>query len=137
MSDAATTFGERISQYDRRVHMCTWLGASLAGYIALVVGNVIPENPIFFKPIIVSLLLIAATSAAFTLVGFEWSATILRRKLEKNNFEDDSPLPQELLAWPASERWWGLFLWSYFLSGAFLFIALWWTPIQMLVSLAK
>ena len=135
-NEPSETIGERISKYERRVQMSTWLGASLAGFIALVVGDVIPESPTIFKPIVVSLLLIAATSAANTRVGFEWSATLLKRRLKRKEtgLDENASLPQDLTEWPHYERWWLIFLWSYMLSGVTFLTAIWWNPVAQLIN---
>lgn len=128
------THTERKDKYIRRVHMCTWLGASLAGFIALIAVDAIPETPLFLKPIVFTLIAFAAFSAAFTRVGFEWEATKLKRLIEQNSSLGNTSLPDTLGDWPRAERWWLAFLVTYFLAGLALLICIWWLQVSTWVS---
>lgn len=134
MTSKAQSYRDRIEQYERRVHMCTWMGASLAGFIALIAVNAIPESPTALKPIVFTLIAVAATSAAYTRVGFEWEATKLKREIESQKLPVTTVLPAQYDEWPRTERWWSLFLYSYAFAGVFLLISIWWHPAIQIAS---
>lgn len=127
------TYKERAAMYERRAQMATWLGASLAGFVALMAAGAVPEEPSFLLAGVSSLIALAALCAGFARVGFEWEATLIRRDAP-NETALLKPLKEEDQTWPRCERWWMAFLVFYWLSGLAFFVSVWWKPVSNLVQ---
>lgn len=127
------TYRERLEKYERRVQMSTWMGASLAGFIALIAAGTVPKQPDFLLATLATLLAGAAFCAAFSRVGFEWEATRITRE-KKTAEELDALLTDDDAPTPGCERWWRSFLWLYYISGLMFLAAVWWHPIGRLIA---
>jgi len=129
------TYRERLEKYERRVQMATWLGTSLVGFIALIAAGAVPKEPNFLLASVSSLIALAALCAAFSRVGFEWEATLIKREKAASEQELLKPLKEEDKTWPRCENWWLTFLIFYYLSGLAFIISVWWKPVASLIQL--
>jgi hypothetical protein len=138
--DSTETVRGRLRQYERRESMILWVGAGLAGLIALVavdVGSMSDEVPALLQAILVTALVFAGAFLAYARVNFEWQATLIKRKIEDGEIEGTdalSRLPEEMQNWPTwPERAWGGALLAILVSSGAFLVGVWWWVIVWLI----
>jgi len=101
------TYQSRLRQYQRREHMTIWVGAGLAGLIAITTGDAFNEAPAWLKALEVTFILTSGLLLASARVKFEWEATLIERKIKDGVVGETDFLPQEMKEWPqeAEECW--------------------------------
>jgi hypothetical protein len=124
------TYRTRLRQYKRRESMIVWVGAGLAGLIALVAGAgqaIGGDVPDWLIALLLTSLVLGGGALAWARVKFEWAATQLERVIEDGNTDTPAmPLPAELRKWPGSaEALWVFALVTIAVAGALFLGATW------------
>lgn len=130
MSDDATTYRKRKAQYDRRVSMILWVGAGLAGLVAITTGDAFDASaPAWLKALEISLIIVCASFFARARVKFEWEATRIQRRIEdeKIKADEDPTLPADMQEWPrVAEECWDLSISTLTIAGLVMALCFWW-----------
>jgi hypothetical protein len=104
MADSPDTHNIRLAKYKRRAHMIVWVGAGLAGLLALCTGDAFDNAPAWLKAVEVTLIILSGSFLALARVKFEWAATLIERSIESDENVKNTPYQEE---WPqdAEECW--------------------------------
>jgi purine-cytosine permease-like protein len=131
MSDQATTYRKRLRQYERRVSMTVWVGAGLAGLLAITTGSAFNSAaPTWLKALEITIIIIGGVFFGLARVKFEWAATQIKRKLADREVKGDAELSQEDGKWPrAAEVSWNFSLISLPIAGLGMALCFWWPVI--------
>ena len=131
MSDEATTYKKRLRQYERRVEMTVWVGAGLAGLLAITTGDAFDGTaPAWLKAVEITLIIIGGTVFGLARVKFEWAATLIRRKLDDEQVRERDELSPEEMKWPrGAERYWNASLLVLIIAGLGMALCFWWPVI--------
>jgi hypothetical protein len=125
------TYKSRLRQYERREQMTIWVGAGLAGLIAITAGDAFDHAPAWLKAIEITLLVIGGAFFALARVKFEWEATQLKRNIQDKTVAEDDALPQELTEWPKeAEECWSISITLVLLAGLTMIVCFWWPVIN-------
>ena len=122
------SYKSRLRQYERREHMVIWVGAGLAGLVALATGDAFDSAaPALLKAIEVTLVIIGGAFLALARVKFEWAATLIKRKIEDGEVQGTDTLTEE---WPRdAEDCWNASLSCVILAGITMAVCFWWPVI--------
>jgi ABC-type phosphate/phosphonate transport system permease subunit len=132
MSDDAITYRKRQRQYERRVDMLTWVGATLAGLIAISTSSAFDSAaPAWLKAVEITLILVCAGFFGRARVNFEWEATRIKRKIEDGEATAEATLAPDMMAWPSeAEESWTLSLSTLIIAGFVMALCFWWPVIS-------
>ena len=128
MSQATVTetYKTRLRQYKRREQMVIWVGAGLAGLVALCTGDAFNNAPAWLKAIEVTTIIIGGAFFALARVKFEWAATVIERKIHDGVSETEA-LKEEDVKWPAdAEDCWDASRFCVLLGGLIMAVCFWW-----------
>lgn len=131
MSDEATTHRGRKKQYELRVNRILWVGAGLAGLVAMATGDAFDSAaPPWLKATEITLIIVCAAFLAQARVKFEWEVTKIERSLEDAKVaaaDADPPLSTKMMAWPGdAEDCWSLSLSTLIVAGLVMALCFWW-----------
>jgi hypothetical protein len=111
------TVRDRLREYKRREGMIVWVGAGLAGLIALIalgVGDTSDEIPALFRAIAATAVVVSGAALSYARVNFEWYATVIKRKIEDNELQANHGKPRPSICKNAISkasrglRWYGV-----------------------------
>ena len=120
------TYKTRLRKYKRREQMVIWVGAGLAGLIALCAGDAFDNAPLWLKALEVTVILIGGAFIALTRVKFEWAATVIERKLEDGSITADDLVPEDDKWSPDAEECWSASLFCVLCGGVIMAVCFWW-----------
>jgi hypothetical protein len=124
---AAETYGTRIEKYQRREQMAIWIAAGIAALVAFVSAHALDGAPRVFTQLIFTCVVLAGVTVAFARVGFEWEATLLKRKTAVEATLKDAPLAGGDQPWPPfPEFCWTVCLYVITLAWIIMMIGIWW-----------
>lgn len=121
------TIKQRIEKYERRVHMTNWVAGGLGSSIIVLGTNALEGAPDLLINALYSLIVAGAVFFGFTRVGFEWKATVLKRKIKNKDLQENGEPPDDEKKWPSMpETMWYLALWTLILIGGLIIVGVWW-----------
>src|SRR3954447_16563340 len=124
------TYKDRLRQYKRRESLTIWVGAGLAGFIALLTGdvlvNILRDAPPWLSALLVTSIVAGGSALGLARVKFEWAATTIQRKVADRTVSTGDSIPSDD-EWPKSaEGWWMASLWCLVVAGVLMIIGVWW-----------
>lgn len=128
------TVRRRCTVYEHRKETSTWIGASIAGVIAVIAAGGLESAPPIFKHLALTLSVFAAGLLGLARAQFSWSLAILEYnidyygldKCELDSLIEWSRLPREATVWPVhTEQLWLTSIRLIFLAGLTLIGGLW------------
>lgn len=147
-SASPTTYETRVEAYQRREQMTIWVAAGIVALIAFVGARALDDAPRVFTKVVFLLAAVAGGLLAWARVGFEWQATILKRKMRDKDIPGNEVLADEDNEWPwIPDLCWKLcfavilLAWAFMLRGILAYPAGWWrhppqaTPPHILASI--
>jgi hypothetical protein len=124
---AVETYGTRVEKYQRREQMAIWVAAGIAALVAFVSARALDGAPRFFTQLIFTSVVLAGVTVAFARVGFEWEATLLKRKTATEFALKDAPLVGDDQPWPSfPEFCWTVCLCVITVAWIIMIIGIWW-----------
>jgi len=121
------TYGVRIEQYERRERMAIWVAAGIAALLAFVAARALDRAPRLFTQLVLTLVVLAGVAGAYVRVGFEWQATLLKRKTETQPSLKDAPLVSDDQKWPSfPEICWDVCLVVIPVAWIIMLLGIWW-----------
>jgi hypothetical protein len=135
LADQRPTHGQRLDSYKRREEMTVWVGAGLAALVILLSGDLAATAggdgvPALLVASALTAALAGAGCLAMARVGFEWSATELRRAASERGDSPDEKLRGKDAAWPVLPEimWRGSLILLPVATLIFL-ASIWWTAV--------
>lgn len=125
------TYRTRIAQYQRRERMTIWVAAGIAALIAFVSARALDGAPPVFTKVIFTCAVVGGFLVAFARVGFEWRATLLKRKMNEHAVSGNASLADEDERWPRwPEIFWLSCLAVIALAWTSMLLGIWWHRAQ-------
>jgi hypothetical protein len=116
--------------------MATWVVAGIAAIIAFVAAHALERAPRLFTPLVFTFAIAAGAAAALTRVGFEWQATLLKRKMREKSADSNTILDEADRSWPAvPEHYWTACLSSITLAWVIMTAGIWWPRVPAQVAI--
>lgn len=84
--------------------MSVWVAGGLGGALLMVGAGALDSAPDWLSNVFFTLLVVSAVCLAVTRVGFEWQATLLKRKIDEGTLDDGDELPPGHQEWPKKAR---------------------------------
>jgi hypothetical protein len=129
-------YGLRIKKYQRREQMATWVVAGIAALIGFVAAHALEGAPRIFTPLVFTFAIAAGAAAALTRVGFEWQATLLKRKMREKSADSNTILDEVDRNWPAlPEHYWTACLSTITLAWVIMIVGIWWPRVPTQVTI--
>jgi hypothetical protein len=117
--------------YERREQMTTWIAAGAGAMIAFLAAGALKDRPQLFTQLVFFVAIISGYTIALARVGFEWSATLIKRDIEDKKVDIDDRLADSMRDWPSSpEHYWMGAIWSLFLGWVIMAVGIWWPQIM-------
>lgn len=127
VTDPPDTYGLRIKKYQRREQMATWVVAGIAALGGFIAAHALDGAPHIFVALAFSVAIVAGAAAAFTRVGFEWQATLLKRAMTRQSILSTAELATDDQDWPGRQEWyWRVCLLSILVAWIIMAIGIWW-----------